>query len=122
MEVDVDHGTRLELLDRTEKCLWCGDVLPGKKVCQRVDIQFSVNEAAGQQGLDFRSEYDFIRAATVVERLDPHRISDKYHPTSPNVVKRDRKHPVETPREIQPVLLISVDNYLRVGLGLKTVT
>ena len=57
----------------------------------------------------------------VVERLDPVAVSGEHEPPLARVPERDREHPAQPPREVEPVLLVEVDEHLGVAVRAEAV-
>ncbi len=96
----------------------------GKRQIQRerVLVQSRLQRRVAEQRLDLRPEQQRAGRRCKVQRLDPDSVARKQQLTPPTVPQRKRKHAAQVVDTVRAVLLVQVDDDLRVSAGPKAVT
>ena len=92
------------------------DRVEGEERLQRVEV-----DLASRQGAQLGGELEPAGVGAVVERLDPVAVACQHEPASRRVPERDREHPAQPAGEVEPFLLVEVDEHLRVAVGAEAV-
>ena len=88
----------------------------GEERLERVEVDLPARE-----GAQLRGELQAAAVDPVVERLDPVAVSGEDEPPLSGVPEPDREHPAQPPREVEPVLLVEVDEHLGVAVRAEAV-
>ena len=105
-----------QLVDAAEQRLRAGDVARAEHLGQHRLVGLRLDQAAGEDRLDLRSEEQRVAGARPVERLDAEAIADQQQPALRRVPDREREHAAEAVHAVVAPLLVGVDDGFGVGL------
>ena len=91
------------------------DGVEGEKRLERVEVDLVADAREPPQRLQLGGERERVGGA-VVERLDPEAVARQHEPLARAVPHRDGEHPAQPLGEARTVLLVEVDEHLRVGV------
>ena len=106
-----EHVAGLELADLTEDRQRAGNRVEGEECLERVEVDLATRESPQLGG-----ERELAVRLAVVERLDPVAVAREHEPPTLGVPESDGEHPPEPVREALAVLLVEVDEHLRVSV------
>src|ERR1019366_4140620 len=113
---------RRYLPDPTDQRLRPRHVVQRQVRIQRVQIQLPSYLRMLQDGLQFRSEVEFIAVATEVQRLDPHPVAHQHQPLIRLRPQRHREHTAHPRKTRRVPLQVRPQHRLRIAVRAETVT
>ena len=113
---DRQDVRRRQLLDPPEDRPIPRHHAEGQVVLQRRRVDRAVDPRIRQDRLDLGAEQQFLAVPVDVQRLDPEPVPRQQEPPPRPVPQGDREHPPQPPHQVVAVLLVEVDDDLRVAV------
>ena len=118
-QVDLHQAAGFQLANGFQQGGPSGHVFPGQKFPQGLQIQGPFHPTAGQNGFDLRAPDQVLPVKGKIQGFDAQVIADEAEGLLPRIMEGDGEHAVQDLGEIRPVLFITVDDNLRVAMGLE---
>ena len=112
---------RRQLIHALEKGLVTGRILEGQIVFQCGGVQHLFEVRMAQKALDFRAEQECLSHLCIVHGLDAKEISCAEEFFLTLIPDHEGEHSTQLLEQFCAVLLVAVDQHLRVGLGGKVI-
>jgi hypothetical protein len=117
-----EEAAGLELPDVAQQRPRGGRELVAHDVEESLGVDRPRHLRIAEQGLDLRGEAEAAAGQRVVERLEPQPVAGQHEAAAAGVPDRVGEHAREEADGVGPVLLVGVDDHLRVGPAAKAVT
>ena len=106
---------RQELRHASERRPGRGHVAERQIRVERFVVELRIDQAGGEQALQFRSEQEEAVGACVVERLDAEPVAGEHRAAPASVPDRDRELAAQQPHEVGALALVQVRDHLGVA-------
>ena len=120
-EVEREQVTRRQLRDALERRLRRQRAPEGENLPERARVETARDLGQHEEGLHFRRDGEAAADDRVEDRPDAHAVARDHQSVAPPVVQRDRELAVQVLHETVAVLLVEVDDHLRVGVRVEAV-
>src|SRR5512133_2343324 len=105
-----------------KRCKRRGNISKGEKMIECHKVRLDGEGAVGQDSLDLRCEQKAVAADSIEQRLFPKPISGKKEGPRAGIPDGEGEHAVQPFKAPASILLIRMDDYLRIAIGPENVS